>query len=78
MDERLIATLAKRGVPFKKEREGGPPPSMQGLAPVELRMRFDAIILRSVAKIAFNYAAWVAGATFVLGEAFDITRAFIR
>ncbi len=78
MDERLITILAKRGIRFTKEREGGPPPSNQGRSPVELRMRFDPIFLRSVAKIAFNYAAWAAGATFVLGEAFDTTRAFIR
>jgi hypothetical protein len=78
MDERLTAILAKRGIAFTKDREGGPPPSSQGRSPVELRMRFDAIILRSVAKIAFNYLTWVAGAAFVLGEAFDITRAFIR
>ena len=77
-DERLIGILAKRGIPFEKGSVSGPPPSMRGLAPLQLRMEFGPVFLRSVAKIAFNYAAWVTGPTFVLGEAFDITRAFIR
>ena len=78
MDDRLIALLAKRGIPFQKGAGTGPPPSMRGLAPLQIRMEFRSVFLRSVAKIAFNYAAWVTGATFVLDEAFDVTRAFIR
>jgi hypothetical protein len=78
MDARLIALLAKRGIPFQKEAVTGPPPSLRGLAPLQIRMEFRPVFLRSVAKIAFNYAAWVTGPTFVLDEAFDVTRAFIR
>jgi hypothetical protein len=77
-DDRLIALLSKRGIPFKRGDVSGPPPSIGGLAPLDLRMKFDAVILRSVAKIAFNYAAWVSGAAFVLNAAFDVTREFIR
>ena len=78
MDERLIATLAKRGIGFKKKGEGGGPPPEGGLAPLDLRMRFDAMIFRCVAKIAFNYMASAAGANFTCMDAFDAARAFIR
>jgi HNH endonuclease len=77
-DERLIAVLAKRGIRFETRSVSGPPPSMCGLAPLDVRMKFDQIILRSIGKIAFNYAASAAGAAFVLGDAFDVTRAYIR
>ncbi|MFQ5911100.1 MAG: hypothetical protein ACE5IJ_10340, partial [Thermoplasmata archaeon] len=40
--------------------------------------RIDAIIRRCVAKIAFNYMAWVGGADFACNADFDVTRSFIR
>lgn len=53
--------------------------------PVELRRlrvnvssKIDAIILRSVAKIAFNYLAKMQGTGFVIRQEFDDIREFIR
>ena len=74
----LIAVLAARGISFKKTGEGGHPPAVNGLAPLDLRMRYDTMILRCVAKIAFNYAAWAAGPDLVLHDSFDVTRELIR
>jgi hypothetical protein len=41
-------------------------------------MTFDTIVQRAVAKIAFNYAAYVLGADFVRNSGFDTIRRFIR
>jgi hypothetical protein len=41
-------------------------------------MTFDIIVQRAIAKIAFNYAAYVLGAEFVRNPSFDPTRRFIR
>src|SRR5207247_5232579 len=41
-------------------------------------MTFDVIVQRAIAKIAFNYAAYVLGAEFVRNASFDPTRRFIR
>jgi hypothetical protein len=41
-------------------------------------MTFDIIVQRAIAKIAFNYAAYVLGADFVRNPSFDPTRRFIR
>lgn len=38
----------------------------------------DDIVMRTIAKIAFNYLAKVMGADFVLGESFDDIRNYIR
>jgi hypothetical protein len=66
MDGRLIAVLAQRGIGFQEiGTSGGPPPSAEGLAPLDLQARFDDMIFRCVAKIAFNYLAWRQGADFV-------------
>jgi HNH endonuclease len=79
MDERLIAMLARRGIKFKKSGVfGGPPPSVGGFAPLDLRARFDDVIYRCVGKIAFNYLAWREGADFVRSDGFNPLRAFVR
>jgi hypothetical protein len=41
-------------------------------------MHFDAIILRCVAKISFNYMTYVTSADFAIGHDFHGIRAFIR
>lgn len=41
-------------------------------------MTFDMIVQRAIAKIAFNYAAYVLGVDFVRNSSFDPTRRFIR
>jgi hypothetical protein len=78
MDQRLITALQQRGIHFQARAESGAPPSVDGLAPIEVAMHFDAVILRCVAKISFNYIAYVAGADFAKGRDFDVVRAFIR
>ena len=79
MDERLIAVLSQRGIKFQKVgTTGGPPPSVEGLAPLDLQARFDDMIFRCVAKIAFNYLAWRQGADFVRPDGFNVLRTFVR
>jgi hypothetical protein len=79
MGERLIAVLTRRGISFKERGpSGGPPPSVGGLAPTDLRTRIDDEILCCMAKIAFNYLAWTQHADFVLLPTFNPIRAFIR
>ena len=79
MDERLIDVLLQRGIKFQKTgTTGGPPPSVEGLAPLDLEARFDDMIFRCVAKIAFNYLAWRQGAEFVRSDGFNALRAFVR
>jgi len=51
----------------------GPDSSMH-----EIQYRIDPIIRRCVAKITFNYMAYMAGAHFVYHPDFNVTRSFIR
>jgi hypothetical protein len=72
----------------KKLRELGFTPAQQGFLDDTIpqggqidfaaEMTFDAIVQRAIAKIAFNYAAYVLGADFVRNSSFDPTRRFIR
>ena len=78
MDQQLVAALQQRGIHFRARGESGAPPSVDGLAPLEVAMHFDAVVLRCIAKISFNYMAHVVGADFARGRDFDIVRAFIR
>jgi len=79
MDKRLIAVLAQRGIKFQKSgTRGGPPASLEGLAPLDLKVRLDDMIFRCVAKIAFNYLAWRRGADFVRSDGFNALRTFVR
>jgi len=41
-------------------------------------MTFDSIVQRAIAKIAFNYAAYVLGGSFLQTPSFDTARRFIR
>jgi hypothetical protein len=45
---------------------------------VNVQSKIDSIILRSMAKIGFNYLAKIQGKTFVLASHFDDIREFIR
>ena len=79
IDERLVAVLARRGIPFQKVREtGGIHGSETGYAKVNIHGTVGEASLRCVSKIAFNYLAWRAGADFVRTETFNTIRAFIR
>jgi hypothetical protein len=78
MNQRLISALRQRGISFQTHGETGAPPAVDGLAPLEIEMHFDAVILRCVAKVSFNYMAHVAGADFARGRDFDAVRGFIR
>jgi len=76
--QRLIAALSGRGITFREERRAPVPVRPGELLPVEVRARLDLLVLRCVAKIAFNYLAWAEGRGFVLGESFCPLRRLVR
>jgi HNH endonuclease len=77
--DRLFATLAELGIPFKKEDEfRGFPPLERGKATTEVQARFDDILARAVCKIAVNYMAKTQGAEFALRSEFDAVRRYVR
>jgi hypothetical protein len=79
MNERLIAVLLQRGIKFQKIGTiGEPPSSVEGLAPLDQKARFDDMIFRCVAKIGFNYLAWRQGADFVRSDGFNALRTVVR
>ena len=68
---------------FPKFREEGtldlPPPDLiDGKALVEIKSKVDRLLASAIAKIAFNYMAFHAGADFALNASFDQVRRFIR
>lgn len=78
--EQICSLVLKR---FPKFREEGkldlpPPQGVDGKMLVEVKFRVDRLLARAIAKIAFNYAAFHAGATFALNDSFDPIRRFIR
>lgn len=77
-EARLIAELERRGIAFRKERQVQSSVQPGEMAPVEVRARVDNLVLRCVAKIAFNYLAYFEGRDFVLHDSFDPIRRFIR
>jgi hypothetical protein len=74
--DRLIAALAKLGIPFV--RQGDMPKIGNHRVELEYNVKIDAVILRAVAKVAFNYAAKVRGAAYCRRPDFDAIRKFIR
>lgn len=78
MEERLVVALGKRGITLEKKGVGGSPPDEGGFAQLEAGVRLDDMLLRGVAKIAFNYMARVVSASFARAESFDTTRRFVR
>src|SRR5258708_7399819 len=68
---------------FPKFREEGkldlpPPDRVDGKMLVEIKSKVDQLLARAIAKIAFNYMAFHAGAKFALSANFDPARRFIR
>jgi hypothetical protein len=74
----IRATLAAQGVTMRKWRTMEPPESQAGMIDVIEEWRWTPVQQRALAKIAFNYLAYVHGARFVLRAEFDSTRRFIR
>ena len=75
---RLHARLAELALPVLSPQPL-PPPGRDGeLLDVAISYTLDATIQRVISKIAFNYAAWVAGAQFMLNSDFDPMRDYIR
>ncbi len=73
--ERIFENLAQGGLVFKKkgefEKHGGD-------VPVYADRTLDDIIFRAVAKIAFNFLAYIEGVDFALRADFDPIRDYIR
>lgn len=68
---------------FPKFREEGkldipPPERIEGKMLVEIKSKVDRLLARAIAKIAFNYMAFHAGASFALSANFGPSRRFIR
>lgn len=76
--ESLVALLAGKGIGFEKKVDLPPPASGGGRVIVEISYRIDPIIRRCVAKIAFNYMAYIGGSEFACHPDFNIIRSFIR
>lgn len=79
--ERLISILATKGIPFKRLANLPPPPIEDGQLLVETRFHIDSIVKRCIAKIAFNYTAYVtrkSDKNFILNDSFNSLRFFIR
>lgn len=74
--DRLCSALARLGIPFV--RKDGAAPIGPHQIQLEYRVKIDQVILRTVAKIAFNYMAKVRSAQYCLRSDFDAIRAFIR
>jgi hypothetical protein len=78
--ERIRALVLAR---FPKFREEGkldlpPPERIDGKMLVEIKSKVDRLLARAIAKIAFNYMAFHAGANFGLRADFDPVRRFVR
>ena len=75
--ERIVATLRRAGLEMELRRRE---PGSDEITPVTITFGTveDDMVLRAVAKIAFNYLAAVRGAAFVLMERFNPIRKYIR
>ncbi|MBI3618383.1 MAG: hypothetical protein HY210_09295 [Candidatus Omnitrophica bacterium] len=51
---------------------------IDGKLEVQTESVIDAVIFRTIAKIAFNYLAKIQGAEYILGQKFDNIRSYIR
>ena len=73
----LLGVLREKGIQL--EADGHANPFIQsGLRKINARSMIDKIILRSIAKIAFNYMAKTQPAGFPLNDDFSKIRSFIR
>jgi HNH endonuclease len=76
--ERLVEKLRRLGIKFLKQGILEQPMTVDGKIQLQIAAQVDDTIFRAIAKIAFNYAAWVHGAGFVLRSDFDDLRKYIR
>ena len=76
---RIRARLAELSITFRQEgRTDQPVADAEGRIAFGAEFTIDHIIQRGVAKIAFNYLAYVHGPDFALRSDFDAIRRFIR
>src|SRR5260370_23623369 len=76
--ERLEKRLISVCPTFRKHGTLTPPIGKDGKVGLNFMNDFDAVVRRFLAKIAFNYLAWVTGSGFVLRPELDGVRNFIR
>ena len=76
--ERLEKKLTKLIPSFKREGSLTPPMGRDGKVGLGFERIFDGPVRRLLAKIAFNFLAWVTGAEFALRPDFDALRNFVR
>jgi hypothetical protein len=76
--KRLIQALSRLGVDFQEEEDGFLSRDNVRDGWVSVETQIDKVILRCIAKIAFNYLAKTAGSDFVRKPDFDPIRSFIR
>ncbi len=79
-DERdeILAEFSRLGIKYKNGLKAVAPESMGVETTLEIRGTVDRISARTIAKIAFNYMAYVLGAERCLHPDFDAAREFIR
>lgn len=76
--ERLVEKLKAVDIRFAAEGTLSAPVVRDGSLQVEVVAQVDTIVLRTIAKIAFNYVAYHQGADFVLKADFDEVRRYVR
>ena len=74
--QRIVAALAKRGVPFNETREESA--GLEARMPVEVQAVVSQFVFRTVAKIALNYLTYTLRKPTALNPAFDGVRWFVR
>lgn len=75
---RLVEKLKEFGIKFVKHSVMEQPMTEDGGIQLQIAAQVDDTIFRAIAKIAFNYVAWVHGAAFALRSDFDDVRNYIR
>jgi HNH endonuclease len=75
---RLVEKLKEAGIKFTQQRLLEQPMTEDGTIQLQIAAQVDDTIFRAIAKIAFNYAAYVHGPGFVLRSDFDDARNYIR
>ena len=76
--ERLTTKVIASGIKYKQRGELVEQIGAEGTISTQIASVVDSLIFRAVAKIAFNYAAYVQGTDFVLRPDFDDIREYIR
>jgi hypothetical protein len=78
VQQRLVDLLARKGVLFTEQRALSLPGPAIGEIEIYVNTKVDPIVKRCVAKMVFNYLAYVTSREFVLLPSFDAIRAYIR